>query len=472
METSLLASAISFIDSWLPLRYEHSDVPGIAVAISHKGEVVFNKAYGYANLEKEERLATSHIFRIASHSKTFTATAIMQLAEQDKLKLDDHVMKYLPWLESHKDRRYQKITIRQLMSHSAGIIRDGLDRDYAQLKRPYPESAQFRDEILEAGLITDTNLEMKYSNLGFAILGMIIEAVSNRPYNQFVMENVIRPLRLKNTFPDYSEPIKDRFVTGYTRADLNRVRFPIPTVISTKSTSAARGFCSTADDLCRFFSAHFIGSKQLLDDESKKEMQRTHWEVRSKEKQEYGLGLAVEYIGSRRTFGHGGAAPGMMTSTLCDPQNELVVVVLMNCIDADPKLVCKGIYSILSYFESCNSASKSIHDLKRFQGRFMNLWEIKDIVVVGSKIAALCPNVWQPFDEVEELQYIDDHTLKVVNANGYLSKGERVEFRFSEASMIESIRYCGMTMWPKLAYLEALSKENAPAKQISRALSH
>lgn len=123
-----------------------------------------NEAYGYADLEKKTKLTPQHIFRIASHSKTFTATALMQLQEQGKLRIDDYVIDYLPWLKGHKDKRWQKITIRQLMSHGAGVIRDGLNADYWQLERPFPAQEELKGEILEADIDIDNNTKLKYSN--------------------------------------------------------------------------------------------------------------------------------------------------------------------------------------------------------------------------------------------------------------------------------------------------------------------
>src|SRR3982751_6384330 len=88
----------NYFKSWLSFKFEQSDIPGLAVAVAKDGKVIFNEAFGYANLETKEKLTTNHIFRIASHSKTFTATAIMQLQEQGKLKIDDPLVDYLPWL--------------------------------------------------------------------------------------------------------------------------------------------------------------------------------------------------------------------------------------------------------------------------------------------------------------------------------------------------------------------------------------
>src|ERR1035441_5645049 len=121
MNTKALDKSLNFIGSWLEFRYKREEIPGYVVAIAHKGKIVFNEAYGYADLEKKTKLTPQHMIRIASHSKTFTATALMKLQETGKLRIDDYVVQYLPWLKEHRDKRWQKVTIRQLMSHGAGV---------------------------------------------------------------------------------------------------------------------------------------------------------------------------------------------------------------------------------------------------------------------------------------------------------------------------------------------------------------
>jgi D-alanyl-D-alanine carboxypeptidase len=109
MNTRALAESLEFLDSWLEFRQRKLQLPGLMVAVAYKGKILFNKAYGYANLQTREKLTADHLFYIASQSKTFTATAIMQLAENRKLHIDDCAANYLPWLKTHKDKRFQKL---------------------------------------------------------------------------------------------------------------------------------------------------------------------------------------------------------------------------------------------------------------------------------------------------------------------------------------------------------------------------
>lgn len=467
MGLQALTRTANFLESWLPFRYSRADMPGFVVAISHRGETVFERAYGYANLETQEELTTKHIFRVASHSKTFAATALMQLAERGTIDIDNAVVEYLPWLSEHKDKRIAKITLRQLMCHSAGMIRDGLDSNYWQLTTPFPDEEEFRFQLMKADLVFDNNRQMKYSNFGYTLLGLVLEAVTNEPFNRYVYNAILHPLELTNTAPEFHETIERRLVTGYARKDLDKQRIPLRKRIDTRAMSAATGFYSTAGDLLNYFNAHFTGSGALLSDESKKEMQRTQWRVpNSKENQEYGLGFEMNYVGSRKLFGHGGGFPGHITRTMCDANEQLVVVVLTNCIDGEAKMMTKGIISIIDHFQSSSAklSDATIEKLERFEGRYMNLWCITEVVRKGNKLIAVNPNTWNPFadsDDTEELEYVDDTTLKVVKANGYSAEGERVRYFFAGDNAAKSINYCGLDMWLEPEYLKKVASEAA-----------
>jgi CubicO group peptidase (beta-lactamase class C family) len=458
MNNQALSESLSFLDSWLPFMHSRSTLPGLAVAIAHKGKLVFDRAYGYANLETKQRLTTNHIFRVASNSKTFTATAIMQLYEEGKLNIRDSLVDYLPWLKEHKDKRISRVRIDQLMCHSAGLIRDGMDANYWQLERPFPNTAQLIREVLAANLVFDTNTQMKYSNFGYSLLGMVIEAASQEPYNDYVRKNIVEALKLKNTGPDFIPDIEEEIVTGYTRADVNSRRLPIAN-IDTRAMAAATGFYSTGRDLCTYYSAHAIGSKALLDDESKKEMQRTHWPVtNSNINEEYGLGFCIEYTGHRRLFGHGGAFPGHKTNSSCDADEKLVVVALTNSIDADAGCIVHAIYSVFDHFEK-NGRGDTKGNANRFAGRYMNLWGIKEIVATGSRIVAIRQDSWQPFNDADELETVDKKTLKIIKANGYYSEGELVHFHFDKKGAVESLTYGGLDMLPERTYLKKIAKK-------------
>jgi D-alanyl-D-alanine carboxypeptidase len=448
MNTQKLNRALKFIDPWLKFKYKTEGIPGFAVAIAYKGKIVFNNTYGFANLEKKEKLTKNHLFRIASHSKIFTATAIMQLDERKKLNLDDKIIAHLPWLKNHKDKRFKSITIASLLSHSGGLIRDGLKADFWQLKEPFLTESGLKKTVLEADLVFDTNTQMKYSNLGYSLLGMIIDKVSGKSYKDFIIENIIQPLKLSNTNPDITNDIKEKLITGYTRQDSRKKRKPLENV-TTNAMAPATGFYSKAEDLCKFFSKHMIGSNQLLTDISKNKMQKSLWKIKNDyDYRKYGLGFIITPVGKTNLFGHTGGFPGQTSVSLCDPKNEVVIVVLTNCIDDLPHYMAKGILFIINYFDK-NYSFKENWSLDKFEAKLTSLWGVINVVSMGNKLITVNPEFWMPFMNPEELQHINTTTLKVTKTDGFSNEGEFVHYNFDKNNKIISVNYTGSTMLPE-----------------------
>jgi CubicO group peptidase (beta-lactamase class C family) len=127
---------------------------------------------------------------------------------------------------------------------------------------------------MQAHLILDNNIQMKYSNIGYTLLGCLVEEVAGMPFDLYVQEKILAPLSLSDTGTDFRSELLPRLVTGYTRRNQQKERLPITENIDTRAMASATGFYSTAADMCKYFVAQFVGSGKLLTDESKKEMQR------------------------------------------------------------------------------------------------------------------------------------------------------------------------------------------------------
>ena len=448
----------NFIFSWLDFQFEKSDLPGYVLAVYKDGKMIVNRAYGYADLDKKHKMTTDHIFRIASHSKTFTATALLELQEAGKLQIDELAVKYLPWLNEHSDKRYQRITIRQLMSHSAGVIRDGDDSGYWALQNPFPSKDALRKEILKTKLVIDNNIRFKYSNYGYSLLGLIIESASGDTYNNYVQKNIVDALGLKNTGPEINDSISSKLATGYTRPDSHKKRLPIEH-ISTNAMASATGFYSTAEDICIYLSAQMIGSGKLLNDESKKEMQRVQWSAeKGSSKTDYGLGLDIQYYNDRTWLGHGGGFPGFITKSLFNPESKLVVVVLTNAMGAWASGMVEGIIRTFDYLEKHLNEPLEDVDLKVYEGRYMSLWNMLDIISLGDKLVSVWSEGWDLFENPEELEYLKKDTFKITKTSGFASPDEIVKFKLSPDGSVESIIYAGELLLPEKNYRSKLAK--------------
>ena len=178
--------ALPVIDSWIFYQVYIKEIPGAAVGVFVEDEVIFNKEYGYADLEKKIKLTNDHLFRIASHSKLFTATAVMKLYHDNKLSLDDRVSKHLTWFKSDKDDNLKNICIHHLLTHTSGITCDGSTGHWTEHDSLNQEDIKTR---LRDGIsVFKTSETVKYSNFGYAVLGQLIEAVTDQSYDEYIQK--------------------------------------------------------------------------------------------------------------------------------------------------------------------------------------------------------------------------------------------------------------------------------------------
>jgi len=162
-----LRPAIDYIRDWLQFQLDSSLQPGCIIAVAYHGEIVAEHAFGIANVATSEKLTPRHRFRIASHSKAFTAAGIMKLREQRRLRLDDPVGQYVKGLHP----QVAAATIAQLLSHSAGLTRDGGDSGQFIDSRPYANADELLAELRQPTAI-EPNTRFKYSNHGYGLLGL------------------------------------------------------------------------------------------------------------------------------------------------------------------------------------------------------------------------------------------------------------------------------------------------------------
>lgn len=432
---------IRFIDSWLTLRSKWLSWPGFTVAIAQQDEVVFHRAYGAADQATAVPLTTNHLLRAASHSKMFTATALLQLQEQGLLRIDDNITTYIPWLTEHPDTRWQTITLRQLLSHSAGVIRDGTVAGFWQGEAAFPDHATLQQQIMQTRLVCEPNTEFKYSNFGFALLGQVIAQVSGQSYAEYVTEHIIQPLGLSHTVPEYSPDVL--MATGYSRVTLAQQRQAYPH-LATGALQPAAGFCTTAHDLARFVAALRVGSGKLLRDATKREMQRRAWGYMNAPNtaMAYGLGVNVEQCtDGTALIGHSGRFPGFVSRTWLRTRDHVVVSVMANARDAAPDEMAR---SILSIIDALGDERQVCADLCRFEGRFANQYNIYQVVATHHGLQLINPNTWQPFAAAESLEVVDDTTLRIVRGSHFNYYGEDITYDFDITGTPKAIAISGM----------------------------
>jgi D-alanyl-D-alanine carboxypeptidase len=452
MNMSLLGDAVAYADQWVSNQQERRDLPGAVVAVWCAGQLLLAKGYGFADLEQRVPMTPKHIFRIASHSKTSTATAIMQLVERKALRLDDRLADYIPWLPQVAG--LAEVTIRQTLNHSAGIVRDGRDADHWQLDHTFPDLAGLRDLAENGGLIQVANDSFKYSNIGYGLLGLVIEAASGESYHDYVKHHIIGRLGLVDTGPELDDHARSRLATGYNTRRFGRSRRPFPHV-DTHALASATGFYSTAEDLCRYAAAHLPGDDTLLTDPSKREMQQPYWKARQTDRS-YGLGLVVGDQGERRLVGHSGGFPGFITQTMFDPKDRLVVVVLTNDSGGHADALMRGIFALIDFGlrQSISADTPSAFPRERFTGRFVNAMGVTDVVGFGDALYLLSADADDPTLTAARLSVVDGDTLRIDDAPGFASRGEAIRYTRDGSGNVMKVVDGGISAYPLHVYLE------------------
>jgi CubicO group peptidase (beta-lactamase class C family) len=259
-------------------------------------------------------------YSIGSISKQFTASAILMLAEQGKLSLDDPVARFVPDLT-----RAKEITIRQILSHTAGY-QDYWPQDYVP---PFMLQAISPDGLLDRWarkpLDFDPGTQWQYSNTGYVVAGLIIERVSKLPLFEFLRQHIFAPLEMSTAMNVDQERLNDTDATGYTRYGLGPLR------IAPKEGKgwlfAAGELAMTAENLAKWDIS--LIQQRLLKPASYHELESTIV-LKNGLPANYGLGLKVERRHSRRSVAHSGGVSGFISHNLVFPDDRAAVVVFTN----------------------------------------------------------------------------------------------------------------------------------------------
>jgi CubicO group peptidase (beta-lactamase class C family) len=448
--TATLRAAAPYLASWVDLQGAFRRAVGVQVAIRSGDEVVLEHAWGTADVATGEPLRTDHLFRIASHSKSFTATAVMRLVEAGRLRLDDTVGTHVAGLAGSP---LGSRTVRELLGHQAGVIRDGERGDFWQLDGPFPDEPTLLAELREAGEVYGANEHFKYSNYGYGILGLVVESVTGEPFRDHLRAAVLDPLGMADTGAEYDEALAARYAAGHTALlDADDRRETIEHV-DTRALAAATGFYSTARDMTAFGAAHFYGDESLLSDGGKRLLHRQESvvKVHGKEVGRYGIGLDLHTIGDREIVGHSGGYPGHITRTYIDPEKRLVVSVLTNAIDGPADPIAVGLIKLIDLAlnppADAPEPAADARPLAEYTGRFGALWGITDIAELGGRLLWLHPAAPDPVAAYDELHVRGRDLLGTTRQPGFGSAGEDVVVERAEDGAIAAVRN-GMTSWP------------------------
>ncbi len=440
-----LGAALDYVPQWLSFQLEQAEAPGCSLAIAHRDKIIYEKALGLADIKAKTALTPAHRFRVASHSKSFTATGIMLLRERGKLTLDDPAGKYVTGLHP----RVASATIAQLVSHGAGIVRDGPDTGQWAHRRAFLNYAELRADLTLPPTL-EASTRFKYSNHGFGLLGLIIESITGETWNDFIAREVVAAAGLRETYPDAPVPRGVPLASGHATKTLFGKRYVIPANYSTFAMASATGFVSTARDLARFFGQLSPQAKRsVLSPASRREMTRRLWRnPQASIEGYYGLGIIGGRTGGWDWFGHSGGFPGVITRTTMIPSKELTVSLLTNSADRLAAGLGDGVLHILQAFEK-NGAPPRAH--RAWAGRWWSLWGVLDMVPMGDKVFVATPAFPNPFTDAPQISVTGRGRGVITAGEGYSSYGEPASLVMGRGGKAKEVVFAGTRLLTKAA---------------------
>lgn len=310
-------------------------LPGVAVGVVHGDRLAWSSGIGFADVASRRGSEATTLHRIASITKTFTGTAIMQLRDEGRLHLDDPAVEHIPELRAAASPfgPIQTVTIRRLLSHESGLVGDPPGTDWTV---PIYEGHVERnlERVIEIGTRVPPNTQQKYSNLGFQLLGEIVARVSGVAYPDYVRERILDPLGMASTaFDPLPDDLLERCATGYAARYLSDELEPasIPPI-----DWAEGGLWSSVEDLARWISfqlredAGARAGTQVLAGSTLKEMHTPRYLGN----EEWSEAWCIAWYAIRRDgvtwVQHSGGIHGFVSCACFDPKEKVGAIALVN----------------------------------------------------------------------------------------------------------------------------------------------
>jgi CubicO group peptidase (beta-lactamase class C family) len=307
---------------------EQRSIPGFAIAVVHNQKVVYAAGFGVRNLEnKNDKITPRSLFHMASITKPFVATSVMQLVEKGKVDLEAPVVKYLPYFRLN-DERYATITVRQMLSHLSGMPDV---RDYEWDKPQYDDGAleRYVRSLTNQSLIAAPGANFRYSNMAYEVLGDLIAKVSGMSFEDYVRKNILEPLGMKSSTLLVKQADPALLTTPHVMDNsyqtvVSKV-FPYNRMHSPSST-----LYSNVLDMTRWAMANMnrgeLDGKRILKDSTYDAM----WKPAGEQWQQIGISWFLGKHRERRTIGHSGGDTGFVSNLVMIPDQSIAVVMMSN----------------------------------------------------------------------------------------------------------------------------------------------
>ena len=436
-------ASFKVLDAWIKATMRNREQPGLSIGIVHDQDLIWAKGYGFADLANKVPATPSALYRIASISKLFTTTAIMQLRDAGKLQLDDPVAKHLSWFKiTNLYPEGPTVTIRHLLTHTSGLPREATGVSWNELT--FPTRQDMIQHLPNQKTVFPAETEWKYSNLALSLAGEIVAAVSGESWPQYIQRNILQPLRMTRTTP-LPHPDMSGLAVGYGRRVPGASRSVEP-FVDVEAERPAGNLASNVENLARFVSLQFrngkAGGDQILKSSTLHEMHRVHW-LRPDWQSGWGLGFAVRRVGDETRVGHGGSLPGHRTLLEMVPDKKLGVIVLTNANDGNPGLYLNKAFEIVGpaiahATEPSKVTSEPDPEWEQYVGVYTwKNWDI-EIMILSGKFTMIVPEADNPWKSRVTLEPVSKHTFRAIPAQwNYSLNGEVLTFELDAAGHVK-----------------------------------
>ncbi|MDT4895521.1 MAG: hypothetical protein QOH25_598 [Acidobacteriota bacterium] len=373
-QTSLSSQELTTrVDEYVNALVKQNRFSG-AILLAREGKILLSKGYGMANLEDGTPNTPQTKFRLGSITKQFTAAAILKLQEQGKLNVQDMVCKYV----ENCPAAWQPITIHHLLTHTSGIPNMTSFPEFHKVKffptTPLETLAMFRDKPLEFA----PGEKFNYSNSGYLLLGYVIERASGKPYAEYLRENILQPLGMKNTDLDVNSAIIRNRAAGYTQGANGIINAEY---IDMTIPYAAGALYSTVEDMYLWDRALY--TEKII---SKKSLEAMNTPF--KDGYGYGVGIGEQY--GLKAIVHGGGIEGFATFLARFVGDDGTVIVLSNIDRANAQGIAKRLGGMLfaDKVKLPSTISVSPQVLQEYAGRYQmaDNTPTEDITVEGGRL--------------------------------------------------------------------------------------
>lgn len=319
------------VDDFVKAQIQERNIPGVSIAVVRDGQVVKAQGYGLANVELNAPATAETIYQSGSVGKQFTATLVMMLVEEGRLKLDESIRTYIP----EAPATWQGITIRHLLTHTGGVsntLYNDLD-----MRRDYTEEELFK-RIAELPLDFRPGEKWNYSNCGYVTLGFLIHKVTGRFYGDLLREKIFEPLGMTTSRVISEADIIPNRAAGYLIQDgkLRNQEWVSPSL----NTTADGALYLTVLDLAKWDAALY--TEKLLK-KSSLDLMWTPVKLNGGKTEPYGFGWFLGNANGHRVIRHGGAWQGFTADISRYVDDRLTVIVLANRLASAPEMIGRGV---------------------------------------------------------------------------------------------------------------------------------